>query len=500
MSCSVERYPGDEVGIYAHGDLAIGSVTFDQGVAVEVYREGAFVPVSARPTSLIEGRASYVRATWDVPEDWEAREIAAVLEIVQVGGEATSEVRRRWIEGPGDLRYPEGAFDWFVPGELMTPGSSWRVGFYEVEGARIDLLPPPAHVIPRTRGPTGVKIGRHEIELLVVPIDHQFSGPMDCEGPPQFDASRIAELYDYLARINPVDNVVINVRDTPLEWTESAGSLSKILDALSELREADGAPPYVYYYGAIDPCDWGSTAGFAGLARVPDEPTRAYAWKRVAVGDMRRPGHPSNETFVHEIGHTQGRRHVPCKGTEGNPVDDYPVELGKTGSYGFDHFRWALHPPSHADYMSYCDPTWVGAYGWNQVMPVIEKLTNWKEQDGATNDVGDGHTLMISLYPDGTSRWWVRRGPPTRAATMQAAWKTDGGELVHRALTVHQSTGETTHLEVPLDDARQIPRQLTLSAVGGDSDPTVSVGLHGRTLVAPDALLATVPPSRYSTI
>ncbi len=484
-ACTVERYAGDEIGVYARGGIALDSVSFDQGVAVDVFANGEFVGPRIRPTTLIQNRGAYVRATWSLPDDWEPREIAAALELTQVDGTTSSEVRRRWIDGPGDLRYPDGAFDWFVPEEMMTPASSWRVALYETEGARIDLLPPPAHPLPRAGGPLGILPGRHEIELMVVPIDHQFSGPMECEGPPEFSEARVQELYDYLARINPVEDVVITIREEPLVWTESAANLTKILDALSELRETDNAPPYVYYFGAIDPCDWGSSAGFAGLARVPDAPTREYAWKRVAVGDMRRPGHPSNETFVHEIGHTQGRRHVSCKGTEGNPVSDYPVALGKTGSFGFDHLRWAIQPPTHADYMSYCDPTWVGAYGWNQVRPVIQRLTSWKDHDEPSRETPDQVTLMISLYADGPSKWWIRRGSTSASASMRATWYDDGGDLIARPVAVHRSTGETTHLEVALDDLDTVPRTIRLIADDTAPATVLAASLEGRELQSP---------------
>ena len=33
-ACTVERYPGDEIGVYARGGMALDSVSFDQGVAV----------------------------------------------------------------------------------------------------------------------------------------------------------------------------------------------------------------------------------------------------------------------------------------------------------------------------------------------------------------------------------------------------------------------------------------------------------------------------------
>ena len=35
--------------------------------------------------------------------------------------------------------------------------------------------------------------------------------------------------------------------------------------------------------------------------------------------------------------------------------------------------------PTTKDYMTFCDPSWVSDYGWNNVYSVIETLTNWDE-------------------------------------------------------------------------------------------------------------------------
>ena len=45
-ACTGERYPGDESGVYARGGMALDSVSFDQGVAVDVF---ARLKVSIQP-------------------------------------------------------------------------------------------------------------------------------------------------------------------------------------------------------------------------------------------------------------------------------------------------------------------------------------------------------------------------------------------------------------------------------------------------------------------
>ena len=499
VSCSPERFAGDEVGVFARDGIELGSISFDQGVSAVVFERGHPVAPGARDVQLISDRVAFVRATWQVPESWTPREIVAHLTVTDVDGDAVSALSTRFIEGPADLRYPDGAFDWIVPAERMRPASTWSVRLYEAGGARLDALAPPAFHLPKAAGTVGVLHGKHEIDVLVVPIDHQFDGPMECEGPPLLDDARLDDMRDYLGRINPVSRVNLQVRSEPMPWTESAGNLNKILDALSELREQDGAPPHLYYFGAIDPCDWGSTAGFAGLARVPDETTRAFAWKRVAVGDQRIIGHSSLETFVHEVGHTQERRHVTCKGNEGNPVDDYPNSMGDIETYGFDHVRWAIHTPTDADYMSYCDPTWVGPYGWNQVRPVVAKLTSWKYTDEAAIPGFPGsQTLMVGVYPDGTSRWWLRRGELSMPPVMRAR---TGPHEAPLNVAVHDGMRGGLNLEIAWTPGRPLPASLTLEldddAGDARSASTSARRLHGRRLQVPEVIEeAQAPRSR----
>ncbi len=68
------------------------------------------------------------------------------------------------------------------------------------------------------------------------------------------------------------------------------------------------------------------------------------------------------ETIAHELGHNLNLRHTDC----GNPsgIDPtFPYGNARTGVWGYDPRNGgSLVPPDRADFMSYCDPTWVSDY------------------------------------------------------------------------------------------------------------------------------------------
>ncbi|MYD15282.1 MAG: hypothetical protein F4107_03515 [Gemmatimonadetes bacterium] len=70
----------------------------------------------------------------------------------------------------------------------------------------------------------------------------------------------------------------------------------------------------------------------------------------------------SAETIAHELGHNLNLRHTDC----GNPAGidlTFPYFNARTGVWGYDpRDGGSLVPPDRADFMSYCDPTWVSDY------------------------------------------------------------------------------------------------------------------------------------------
>ncbi len=68
------------------------------------------------------------------------------------------------------------------------------------------------------------------------------------------------------------------------------------------------------------------------------------------------------ETIAHEIGHNLNLRHADCGQPAGIDLT-FPYSNARTGVWGYDpRDGGSLVPPDRADFMSYCDPTWVSDY------------------------------------------------------------------------------------------------------------------------------------------
>jgi hypothetical protein len=449
-----DAFPSEDAyGVYARGGIELSAVTVDQGVAVTIFDDGALIPIGDRDTELVAGRPMLLRGFWTVPDDWEPRAIEGRLVLHYPDGEDQVAVRELDIEDDSVPEWFDGTFSFYVPAELVRAKTSFDLTLYEVTPPPGDALPPA--VVPRLPADGTTELDPdptpREMEVVIVPIDHQYDGGKECpDVPPVFDAERLQKFEDALFVQNPVQAVRVTAREEPLVWTESAAELSKILDALGDLRIEDDAPPWVYYYGAIEPCDWGSTEGYAGLAYLPRGTKKSEAWRRVAVGDLAESESASIETFVHEVGHNQQRRHVPCGGPKG-AVADYPYRDGLTGTFGFDLLRWALYRPTAHDYMSYCGPAWMSHYGWNQVLPVSAELTSWQLASASAPAPGPGF-LVGALYGDGTTRWFTRPGTPSLdpASTATMEYWRDDERVATVPMTVEQRMDGAWEMIAPL--------------------------------------------------
>jgi len=243
------------------------------------------------------------------------------------------------------------------------------------------------------------------LRAVLVPIKHDI-GENCAEAPTVSD--NVVEAYRSLMHeMNPTELVEIEVRE-PMVWTQSLSSFNGLLDELSSLRYEDEAEPCYYYYGLVRPCD-GGPDGVGGQAiSIPPFPTKSNAWTRTAVG--RWSGENGDGTFVHEIGHTQGRYHVNCNGTEGGPDPTYPYEGGMIGKWGFGIETWQLFSPAtYADYMSYCSQRWVSDWGWEKVWPFVEEISSWDFE--APPPEGDERMLLIgAVAADGKEHWFTVPG------------------------------------------------------------------------------------------
>ena len=152
------------------------------------------------------------------------------------------------------------------------------------------------------------------------------------------------------------------------------------------------------------------------------------------------------ETFVHEIGHTQGRRHSPC-GDAGGPDGNYPYADADIGSFGYNAVKNQLFFPNGAkDYMSYCNPTHVSDYVWNRVLPYVQTISGWGAPNESPDaDIGGGATLLVALTDaDGRTDWHHIDGSLEGAAVVEMTTATasiDGVETTLRARVSKMSEG-----------------------------------------------------------
>ena len=287
------------------------------------------------------------------------------------------------------------------------------------------------------------------LKVVIVPIDHDI-GP-GCPEPPEVDEQELEYLSEQLFMQNPVERVEIERRDT-IAYTAGLGSFGSLLSFLADLRVQDGADPAAYYYGVVRPCD-GGPGGVGGQAiSIPGWPTVSNAWTRTSVGRWYSSLGNTADTFVHEVGHTQGRRHVACNGSEAGVDPSYPYPGGDIGVWGFGSFDFTMHSPtSSKDYMTYCGNTWISDWGWGQVVPFIREISSWDAAGAVPSPAGQ--VLVGLVDPQAEESTGEPTGDPMRSSVGHEAWFVTPGDadgLVARgteALTLVSDEGRSTRVE-----------------------------------------------------
>lgn len=171
----------------------------------------------------------------------------------------------------------------------------------------------------------------------------------------------------------PVGEVDFSVRETltvdPGDWGARA------LEILEGVRQADGADGY--YLGICD-CRGGAAA----------------------LGEWVSRSELRGTVMAHEIGHNLSLLHAPCGSPAGFVDDEYPYPGGRTGTWGYDGESMELRPPQRPDLMSYCEPPWLGDYGY---VKALEHRLSVEAAATRQASSADGRTSVLLL--------WGRAGP-----------------------------------------------------------------------------------------
>jgi len=396
---------------YARG-IRLTRATLNQGVQLEIVRDGVEVPSAELGARVLARRKAVMRADWLLHADFTPREIVGRLTLWTPDGETRVDDFKVMVSGPsndGDLFT---TFSWELPASLVGPGLQYRIEALEPEPmlASGEVSDPPPVLPLASRGTLAVEDAAMELKVELVPVQHVIAG-MSCT--PTITDADVEAMKVWLEQHNPIERAVLTVH-APWEYTASIGSEQNgfvpILAALQELRAANKPADNVYYYGLIESCD-GFPPGLLGQAAgIPDLPTPGYAYQRLAVGRYQASGVGARDTFVHEIGHTQGLYHIRCSGGEAGADLDYPYPNGRIGRWGYGiHDTVMRSPTSFRDYMSYCAQSWVSDFGWEKTFDNIRELTSW-DAGGAPLDPSARPIVVGTLMKSGETRWYTTVG------------------------------------------------------------------------------------------
>ncbi len=412
--------------------VRISLVEANAGVAIPIGRDGEWVDGDGRNGPILQNRETAVRIRVDVDEAvWTVRDIEAQLRLHLPDGTVETISAVETISGDSADDTLESNFMLTVPAELMVNLLQFEVELFEAGATGWEGIPEPDPAAPRLPSTgtafVGVEDSVQNMRIVLVPV--QYESP-ECTATFDTSEETIAEYSDAMFQHNPLDTIEFEIHEPYLVDDldlSDANDFFQLLERMQQLRAQEKADPNVYYYGIFDNC--AQCVGFMGLggcvlgvaAGLPDAQMGSAA-ERVAIGasQLDDPGgggilEIGATTFVHEIGHTQGRQHVACPGVNaGGPDLTYPYEDGLIGVWGYGVLDEQLRSAAdHTDYMSYCNPTWVSDWQWRATYARIAELSSW---DAAGMAGLDQHGVLVGSVDTrtGRTRWWTDRGYVTR--------------------------------------------------------------------------------------
>ncbi len=378
--------------------VTIDAIVLFQSVERPLMESGAKVSTS---TPVVAHRDGLLRVFYTVDGSYNGQPLFARLHfqgqdplVVQATPSGTSQM--------GNLG---STINFDVPGAYLTVGSSYRVELVQARelttGANV------AATYPTTAGAFEATEARQAGTLIVtlVPVRYNADGSGRL---PDTSPAQLARYEELFYAMYPVADVDIVVRSQPLAWGSTVSSngngWSALLDAVAELRNNDNAPFNNYYYGILAPaasaqsfCGGGCVAGLGFLGGPSDD------WSHSAIG-LGFSGDMATETAVHELGHNHGREHAPCGGVSGAD-GSYPYSGAKLGSWGYNLVTGQLYnPQSYVDMMSYCNPTWISDYNYENIFERIQHVNGVADMY-IPPELRNRTYTRARVEPDGSLTW-----------------------------------------------------------------------------------------------
>ncbi len=363
-------------------DLEISAVTLNQGVGIDLVREG--VEPDQHTAPVIASRPGLLRVHVRPGADWEPRPIVAELTL-RSGDEELVLQEELEPEEESEPADPDSTFDFLLSAELIEAETRISVRLWEGEpdpsrGGNRDgaAWPPLGDSSLRAEDWGGV------LRVVLVPVRYEADGSGRL---PDTSDEQLQEFEDELRRLYPVREVEVSVTEVyPTDW-EFLPDGSGFGDVLSEMRDhrQELEVPYdTYVFAVVNPrdsysefCSLGCTAGLAYRVGNPNNGNL-----KVGIG-LGYSGNDSAKIMAHEVGHMHDRAHAPC-GNAGNQDPNYPHEDGLIGPEGWDILgEERVDPEDHHDIMGYCGPKWISDYTYAALHQRITAVEGLQEEHAA---------------------------------------------------------------------------------------------------------------------
>ena len=303
------------------------------------------------PVPLIEGEAALLRVFVTAPRPT-AEEIPDVRAAFFYGEEEiyAVDVPGKPTPLPVDLAEAEASLEKSanaeIPGWVVRPGIEMVI---DIDPA--GTVDPGLGVSPRIpeSGRLPVPVERMPgFDLTIVPFlwsTQPDSTAVDLAAEMAADPEGHRLLWE-TANLLPVGELRVVAHEPVLTSSNDSDAL---LDEVGAIRVMEGGRGH--FMAALS----GEATGAWGVAWIPGW----TSYVRLGVVD----GPAEAMTIAHELGHNMSLYHAPC-GVRATLDPAYPFADGSTGAWGVDSRSGesVLVPETTADFMSYCDPAWIGDY------------------------------------------------------------------------------------------------------------------------------------------
>lgn len=318
---------------------------------------------------ILGGRDALLRVYPESTTGYDGRALNVVVEVESPG----MPTRRSGLAGVtiSAASYdaaPGSYFDLLLPGAWLTEASSIRV---RIEDPSAGVGSGPAQwpeLEPRALGAVSDLGG---ITLVLVPLrfDTDGSGRLPDTSPEVLET-----IYEMFTSAYPYANIELRVHDVvawdePLQYSRNV-DWGDVNQFLGDLRDAEGAPAWEYWYGLMAPAE--TRADYCNNIRRFFSCTTGQSYTAIVRGTRNGSGvwYPelrSMFTLAHEIGHQHGLGHAPCGGAS-NAEASFPYSEGATGVFGWNRYSGEFYDPSdHRDFMGYCNPQWISDHNFRRL-------------------------------------------------------------------------------------------------------------------------------------